>query len=197
MTSCRHWEPEQGQGAVTGPCNVGAALARTARDGWLLQGHHRVPHQHGPPVTPHSCSGRSGGNRQCHFTVLLQGGYIPDLAELSYPRSSLAQVLGHLHATKPFWAEAALQAAQWWPSKQCKWSEMRGEIYPDIVCLSLCHCLLPKQLSHAHIPQVFWCVNTLWWALALSPRAKQQTFLHAGHHREDMSLLSLNMHFLC
>lgn len=61
-----------------------------------------VPHQHTSPVTQ-SWPGRSGGDRQCQFGVFLQCGC--DLAEFKYPTSSLAPVLGHPHAAKPFWAE--------------------------------------------------------------------------------------------
>lgn len=148
----------EGQGLWLCSAVVRAVPVKTARSMWPLQCQHCVPHPYSPPGSPQPWSARFG-LRQCQFTVSLQCGHISDLAELKYPRrSSLAHVLGNLHAAKPFWAEGCPAGCTLPPSKW-KWSEVHGEIYPDIVCLSLCHCLLPKQLSHVNIPQVLWCVH--------------------------------------
>lgn len=123
---------------------------------------HRVPHCQMTLARPHLGPKSTHGltvAAQCSSAMWLQ---YQTWHSLKQPRSSLVHVLWQLCAAKPSWAEGCPAG---WPSKQCKWSEMHGRhLSRHFVCLSLCHCLLPKELSqinilsmYKHYLMCFWC----------------------------------------
>lgn len=110
---------------------------------------HHLPHCQMTPARPHLGPMSTHGltvTAQCSSAMGLQ---YQTWHSLKHPRSSLVHVLGQLCAAKPSWAEGCPAG---WPSEQCKWSEMHGRhLSRHFVCLSLCHCLLPKELSQINI----------------------------------------------
>lgn len=86
----------------------------------------------------------------------------PRLAELKYPGSSLAHILGHLHTAKPFWAEGCpagctLQARQAGQMVRNAWRDLCRHCLSQFVPLPVSRATVPCKYS----PGVLMCKHYL------------------------------------
>lgn len=121
----------------------------------------------------------SRDNKQLQFIVLC--GLFLNFLNTKHPRSSFICVLVQLQAAKPSWAEgcpagcpAGCPGMAKWAMQMIRNATHGRDLARHFVWFSLCHWLLPKELTHVNIVYMFWCVDTIWRGPALSPMEKQQ-----------------------